>query len=78
MIEVVYVRYGGRYIHEVGSTEEAFGWIELGEDQNHFSTVGIFKDGEPLIWDGYAETREPTDEERVIMLDEYAKAKEHQ
>ena len=78
MIEVLYARYGGRYVHEVDDIEEAFGYIELGEDQNALSAIGIFIDGEPRVWDGYAETREPTDEERQEMMDEYAKAKEHQ
>lgn len=82
MIEVVYVRYGGRYIAEFDDEyddpmEAAFGYIELGENQGEFSTVGIFKDGEPVVWDGYRETVVPNDNQRQIMLDEYARAKEH-
>jgi hypothetical protein len=75
MIEVLYARYGGRYLREFDTTEEAFGYIESGEDTREISAIGIFQDGVPVIWDGYAQTVVPNDEQRTVMLAEYERAK---
>jgi hypothetical protein len=53
VIEVVYMRYFQAYLHGVDSIEEALRFIDAGEDAGEMSSVGVFVNGQPHIYDGY-------------------------
>lgn len=75
MIEVVYYRYHSPYVEEFETVERALGFIEFGEDDGQMSSVGVFKDGEPIIWRGYVDQDPPTPEQAESMREDYRKAR---
>ena len=76
--EVVYWRYHTAYVEPFGSLEEALGFIKYGEDWSTMSSQGVFRDGEPFIWDGYVRQNPPTAGQAAEMRDSYAEAHQTQ
>lgn len=48
-IEVLYGRYGGRYIEEFDTLEEAARWIESAEDAGAIFAAMVSENGTPLF-----------------------------
>ena len=74
-IEYVYYRYGELFRQEAGSVEDALAVIDDGEEEGTLSSIGIFVDGEPRIWDGYVAQEVPTPHQAVEMREAYARAR---
>lgn len=75
MIEVVYYRYMSPYIYEAETVEGALAFIEGGEDNGEMSSVGVFRDGEPIIRRGYVDQDPPTPKQADDMRENYRRAK---
>lgn len=74
-IEVLYYRHFWQHVEECETVEEALAFIETGEDEGRMSSVGVFVDGKPHIYDGYVAQDPPTEKQAADMARLYAEAK---
>lgn len=74
LIEVVYMRHFAAYLHEAETVADALSFIEHGEDAGEMSSVGIYVNGQPHIWDGYVDKEPPTPEQAKKMRAAYREA----
>lgn len=74
LIEVVYMRYHSAYLYEAETMEDALSFIQYGEDDGAMSSVGVYVNGEPRIWDGYVDQDPPTPEQAKTMRETYREA----
>lgn len=74
LIEAVYYRHFTVYRHACDTVEEAKGYLCYGEDDGSLSSVGVFVDGKPVLYDVYVDPHPPTADEAREMLDSYVKA----
>lgn len=79
MIEVVGYRHGYIFRYEVDTVEAGIWRISWALDDGTWAGVGVFVDGEPhairIVGDpDESAWREPTEDERRSMRDEYARS----
>jgi hypothetical protein len=74
LVEYGYYRHFNKYLAEAESIEDALRSIEYGEDAGQMSSVGVFVDGEPRVWDGFVDKDPPTTEQAEKMRRFYGEA----
>ena len=74
-IEYVFYRHGELYRQQAGSVQDALTLIDEGEEEGTLSSIGIFVDGEPRIWDGYVDQEPPTPQQADEMRQAYSRAR---
>lgn len=78
LIEVVFGREYVIYRSKHDSIEDALRFIKAGEDYGEISSVGIYLDGEPRIWDGYLSQDYPDGYQERRMAGYYTKSREYE
>lgn len=68
LIEVVYFSYGALYVESCEPVVGALEFIRFGEDAGRMSSVGVFRNGEPIIENGYASQEAPPSADRAMMM----------
>jgi hypothetical protein len=73
-VEVVYFRHMQCAITNFETTEAALLFINTAEWNGDISSVGVYVDGEPKVWDGFCSQDPPTPDQADEMRRYYNEA----